>query len=283
MKIRNAAVEKHAAFNKGFNFKIKYALVFKDGTEVKTIPGTCPPEPFTLCRYKEISGFGYSQIKLYLVPLFNKRLHDLRSVVDEPDSDSGSSDEMVPADDQLFQSQPNQLHLILPVCNPPPLPDPLIPSTSLRCLDTHPTNSASIFKVECPLCFEKFPVNEVQHHAAECPGSFGLLEDDAPDVVIVDNKSNTELPPTIELSENISLVKCINDLKESSLKSQMEEVRITVQRKMVWEDYKRARYCYYEPDRVLKVTFTGECAVDDGGPKRKFFSGTSNFVHVSIL
>ena len=61
-EILNAAVEKHIAFNKCFNAKLKYLLVFKDGTEVKMIPGTDPPEPFTLCRYKEVSGYGYSQI-----------------------------------------------------------------------------------------------------------------------------------------------------------------------------------------------------------------------------
>ena len=115
------------------------------------------------------------------------------------------------------------------------------------------------------------------HHAAEYPGSFGLVKDDA----IGDDKSNTELPPKIKSSENISLVKCINDLKESSLKSQTEKVKITVQRKMVWEDYKKARFCYYEPDRSLKVTFAEECAVD-GGPIREFFSCTSNFVHITI-
>lgn len=49
--ILDAAVTKHATFNKRFNSKLKYALVFKDGTEVTTVPGTDPPEPFTLNRY----------------------------------------------------------------------------------------------------------------------------------------------------------------------------------------------------------------------------------------
>ena len=50
-EILDAAVMKHATFNKRFNSKLEYALVFKDGTEVTTVPGTDPPEPFTLCRY----------------------------------------------------------------------------------------------------------------------------------------------------------------------------------------------------------------------------------------
>ena len=93
--ILKSAVEKHATFNKRFNRKFKYALVFKDGREVATIPGTDPEEPFTLDRYKEVSGFGYSQITLYLVPLVNKKLSDLQSVIQDSDSDSSSDDNLL--------------------------------------------------------------------------------------------------------------------------------------------------------------------------------------------
>jgi hypothetical protein len=58
----------------------------------------------------------------------------------------------------------------------------------------------------------------------------------------------------------------------------MEMIRATVRRKMVWEDFKRARYRYYHPDRMLKVTFAGESAVDDGGPRREFFAGIVDVV-----
>lgn len=51
-EILDVAVMKHATFNKRFNCKLEYTLVFKDGTEVITVPGTAPPEPFTLSRYR---------------------------------------------------------------------------------------------------------------------------------------------------------------------------------------------------------------------------------------
>lgn len=35
---------------------------------MKSIPGTSSPEPFTLNRYKEESGFGYARIVFYLLP-----------------------------------------------------------------------------------------------------------------------------------------------------------------------------------------------------------------------
>ena len=50
-------------------------------------------------------------------------------------------------------------------------------------------------------------------------------------------------------------------------------VRLTVRRKMVWHYFRRARQRFYEPDKVLKITFSGEPAVDTGGPKREFFAG----------
>ncbi len=58
-----AAIKKQSDFNKHFDNGIIYVLVFKDGTDIEVIPGTDPPEQFTLLRYKEVSGFGYSDMK----------------------------------------------------------------------------------------------------------------------------------------------------------------------------------------------------------------------------
>ena len=46
-----------------------------------------------------------------------------------------------------------------------------------------------------------------------------------------------------------------------------------MRRKKIWDDFKRSRECYCTPERILKVTFSGEPAVDSGGPKREFFAG----------
>ncbi len=49
--------------------------------------------------------------------------------------------------------------------------------------------------------------------------------------------------------------------------------RVTVRRKSLWQDYLRARKGNYNPKDAIKITFCGEPAIDDGGPKREFFSG----------
>ena len=82
-----AATKKHGDLNRrvendnGRN----YMLVFKDGGDIEFIPGTDPPEPFTLQRYKEVSGFGYSRIYLYLVPIFDEAEPDRLSISDSED------------------------------------------------------------------------------------------------------------------------------------------------------------------------------------------------------
>ena len=60
--ILQVAKKKHEAFNKRFFKKrgTNYRLVYKDGSEVKSVPGTDPEVPFTLQRYKEESGFRYA-------------------------------------------------------------------------------------------------------------------------------------------------------------------------------------------------------------------------------
>jgi hypothetical protein len=67
-EILAAAIKKHGDFNKRFDSESNYQLIFKDGSNVNFIPGTDPPESFTLQRYKELSGFGFSRIVLYLSP-----------------------------------------------------------------------------------------------------------------------------------------------------------------------------------------------------------------------
>ena len=64
-----AAIKKHSDLNKRFDCATNYQLVFKDGSKVNFIPGTDPPESFVLQRYKELSGFGFSRIVLYLSPV----------------------------------------------------------------------------------------------------------------------------------------------------------------------------------------------------------------------
>ena len=48
---------------------------------------------------------------------------------------------------------------------------------------------------------------------------------------------------------------------------------ITIRRKFLWQDFKSATSTKVQPKATLKVAFSGEPAVDDGGPRRELFSG----------
>lgn len=49
-----------------------------------------------------------------------------------------------------------------------------------------------------------------------------------------------------------------------------DEERITVRRSHIWEDTVRALRRNLDLRKVIKVTFLGEPAIDDGGPRREY-------------
>ncbi|CAB3978714.1 Hypothetical predicted protein [Paramuricea clavata] len=93
--ILEAAIQKHSIFNKLYNSKLKNKLVFKDGSEVSNIPGGDPEESFVLFKYKELSGFSYGKIKLFLIPeitSFQNRIDQLKSCLEDAEDDELSSE-----------------------------------------------------------------------------------------------------------------------------------------------------------------------------------------------
>lgn len=62
-----------------------------------------------------------------------------------------------------------------------------------------------------------------------------------------------------------------------------ETIRVTVRRKNLWQDYVSSRNNHYNPGYTIKITFCGEPAIDDGGPKREFFSGIILQIFVTRL
>ena len=54
-----------------------------------------------------------------------------------------------------------------------------------------------------------------------------------------------------------------------------EPIRVNVRRKTLWEDFVKERKRKAKPEKLLKVVFIGEPAIDDGGPRREFLSGST--------
>ena len=154
-------------------------------------------------------------------------------------------------------------------------------SPSSSCPETCPDMGVNL---QCPICLEHFPIKTVEEHAAQCevahPSLYQILpefdgDSDEEDDNDAKKKEFTEISrPSCVLKDMVmNLAVTLFDLEE-------ERVRIIVCRKQVWDDYKRARY--YSPEKKIKVTFSGESAIDDGGPRREFFSGIVNIFSLIV-
>ena len=135
----------------------------------------------------------------------------------------------------------------------------------------------------CPLCLSHFTANEIAAHADECADRFdpvGIVSDDDDNdndveniigiLVLSGEPKNTSVDPTIEeIKEVISSKLCPNVNKDNTN-------RVSIRRKYAFQDYVDVRKNprrQFKENATLKVIFIGEPAVDDGGPRREFFTG----------
>ena len=186
--IVEAAVAKHAAFNKRFNGNSTYRLVFRDGDKVSFIPGTIPAEPFTLLRYKDASGFGYSKITFYLS--VRDVIADLKNVI-ESDSSSDTDDTFtsvasIPA---FGQSQVREAQNDGKRENRKPEKVSQV-FMSVDCV-TQESSQVSLM-INCPTCGLRFAVSEIEEHADLCADSVVVLPDPVPHEIATDQTSNDQ-------------------------------------------------------------------------------------------
>ena len=253
-EILSLAVKKHSAFNSNFNSKARYKLAYKDGTEVVNVPGTT--NPFTLEKYKEASDYSYARIVLYLLHAPRLKCSDVWNELIK-DNETSTDD---------YQTSDSELdHPSVEIQPISPLSSSLLPAPLPGSSDGSPMPAINL--VECPTCFQKFPAADVSSHADDCAESYWSRTD----------SSFTDFGTSIKESKTMkeiyvpSLKSEIALLKETGLSR--TPVIVTVRRKNIWNDFKQARDRYYKPDQALKLTFSGEPAIDIGGPKREFFAG----------
>jgi hypothetical protein len=278
--ILEAAIQKHSTFNKRFNSKLKYKLVFKDGSEVSNIPGVDLEESFVLFKYKELSGFSYGKIKLFLIheiTSFQNRIDQLKSCLEEAEDDELSSE----SEEQALSHNPlsceinsvnssNNDHSITNQSTDTEtieIPDEEAMTQSVSGNPPEKDGAAININVECPLCLKTIPIATVEQHADQCASLFQILPDGD------DHDDNEDVQPSTAPASDGTLRDMVQKLAQVQFDPEEEPIRITVRRSRLWEDFKRARSRYYCPQKKLKVTFSGEPAIDDGGPKREFFSG----------
>lgn len=124
--------------------------------------------------------------------------------------------------------------------------------------------------ISCPVCGSFYPIQEIEEHADHC--SIWLLDDtseqscDSPGVAT--SSINAENATTHQLTSQ-QQKKAPTD-QVPTLAAQLlstDTKRLTVRRKFIRLDFKSAMESKVRPKSTLKVVFSGEAAVDDGGPK----------------
>ncbi len=76
----------------------------------------------------------------------------------------------------------------------------------------------------------------------------------------------------VETSSDATLTEVLESHRNEQLNSDKYDThRITVRRTHIWEDAMKAFNRPFDVRKHLRITFLGEPAVDDGGPRREFF------------
>ena len=275
------AVEKHSRFHKDVvesNNRELYQLLYADKSTVSTLPGC--DEPFTLKRYKEEIDKPYSRITFYLCPSsdyfdsvmadfeldsdFDEdqgQTHFVRSstIVSSPNENGMARSEVQEGPD-VFEKD-----LERPVFETKPM-TPLITDGAI------PNESEPERLMCCPICSSLLPIEQIEEHADNC--SMWLLDDteqfDIPDSSPSQSEPATAQELTIHQQKE-ALREQIATLSAQLLSTDVK--RLTIRRKFMWQDFKSAMSTKIQPKSTLKVVFSGEPAIDDGGPRRELFSG----------
>ena len=145
----------------------------------------------------------------------------------------------------------------------------------------YPAENTHQCEVECPTCSRFFPLKEIADHAYLCADVWiGTVEDEP---VLITAEETENPPSTADDTANPTSVEtgsiCPDDLTAILETMQQQylsgkEVRVNIRRKHIWSNFKQARKKFnLLPTNKIKIVFLEEPAVDDGGPRREFFSG----------
>lgn len=135
--------------------------------------------------------------------------------------------------------------------------------------------------VLCPTCNSMFPLQEIELHADICCERNMPIEEFTYTNLMLEMQGNSTTGnleasdiafPEEDAIEPLCNIDAI--LKDIVNKVDQKTVRIDVRRKYLWDDYVEAqKRPWVKKECSLKIVFLGEPAVDDGGPKREFFTG----------
>lgn len=133
--------------------------------------------------------------------------------------------------------------------------------------------------MDCPTCFQTFPINEIAEHADICASWYvdTVGGTSAAGTIAMDDNSTSDASEILQDGDTpeVTIVSLMQQLQNNLEPG--EPVRINLRRKTLWEDFAKERRKRVKLKKnKIKVVFLGEPAIDDGRPRREFFSGIYN-------
>lgn len=305
-----AAVEKHGKHFQQFKVSHKYALLYPDYTLVSNLPGNF--QEFSLVKYKEDLGKSYAKVYFWLCKYTDFEAVQADSDCEETDqtppigeqnvtmetTDREQANTGVTANAQICISPcpATTISAIsdpILICDQESNPNPIvildhsINGNQASSNNPIPPGLSGVIKevtALCPTCYRRIPITIIEEHADLCADKFDPVGEvqvintqsiDMPDTYIddVDAQLESDAPSTYSMAEEDQKMKAIVDQLQSNI-DLVNKTRISVRRKNILEDFLAIRKKpWFNLSNVFKVTFIGEPAIDDGGPRREFFSG----------
>lgn len=263
--VKEKAVLKHTHHDTRLNTSIEYVLLYPDGSLVEKIPGT--DQLFELKGYKEEVGKNYNRITLYLASLPDYQsveMEKLRESIQPISSSESEEDEDVDLEKSVFEKEES----VNPSSGGPSSVLSGATAGKNTVNEAGPSTSTAtddlVALVECPTCSKHFPLRIIADHADACADIWvGNLEEED------DVDPFGEEVPALITKPNAGLKEIISNMVDLSARKSM---KLRIRRNNLWVDVQKYGL-KLSPDVPIKVEFIGEAAVDDGGPRREFFSG----------
>ena len=269
-------------FNNCFSDKIKYLTEpkyeFVRAIGNKIIRVNSGPFSGKMCKYLAKRGAVYIRS---CMEIYDKDLSKWYSM-DKVEENASSEDELLQdrfsTSSTLCASNPRKVLKV-------DLSEDTVPPTS-----NAPSPDPILTGVVCPTCHAKFPVQEIETHADLCaetstclPASRRLYDNlmDTEDHVVTEGKTVgdvSEHDSDVGLQDNDSLDmlrdKLVQVISKLKVGLDMRQNRLHIRRKKIWNDFLESRHLkWFKLQNKWKITFFGETAIDDGGPRREFFTG----------
>jgi hypothetical protein len=242
-------------------------------TLVKDLPGCSTP--FTLGKYKRDLLKPYSKIYFWLC----SREDFGNSTFDDADRESEDDAQLMcsafsPSDEKSSPHSVPTKNVSIESHNTPSSSHSPLPSGSgamEKYLVSH----------QCPTCYKYYSREQIEIHADICAESWIDTIGECAVVLNLDDEQqdleNQEISAVdqMDFPERLEAMKGVLETLKANVKNTSVN-RIAIRRRFLFTDYMEARLKkYFKPQGLLKVSFTGEPAIDGGGPRREFFTGNT--------